>query len=627
MKQKIILLALLIGLGLGVKGQTAPWLTGGWTYQQQIVGSDTNRRASLGQQGFAYFYSAWKVKQLIAAGSTPYTAGYGMSLVGQQFRVDTTNIASKAFANTKAGIGKKDSLGIIYTNSYFNDLSDFIPVSGYSITNGKINIPPGTTNKLRLNNPTALDEYTFTVRYRITNAVTSAYGLQVGFESSFNNVSQYAYYNEASNAISTYAIFDNSSTTGSQHLPNYVTGDILELNFTGQAENYTITTKNISKGNQIVYSLSIPFTLGQRAFTHNTAYPTISPDGGGAQYEILSITYSSKTKKGGSIGGGDSITHGYNAGSVNGRWSILIGGQSNAGPGDRSSEVLLRINEIISIQPKKVYLMIGTNDDFTTWKDNYKKIVNKLEVNGIQVIKLCPPPNNNRSMLDFKNYLFGEYPNSTIDTYTPLLGSGSNLSATYDSGDGTHPNGAGNILIANTIKASPLYSVEPFKNLLVDSLDISREFVNKTTFSRTIGNETLQTVTSRGSTTNVNLTFNGAVATTSTLDIQGNAYLRNDLGILKIDGSGFLPFITRNISSYSQLAYDLDNVGHVNALGNVIAPNLSNLLPVSAYTHASPPTATSTGKRGDFWVDETDKTLYFWIADNLVAQYLSNPGF
>lgn len=50
-------------------------------------------------------------------------------------------------------------------------------------------------------------------------------------------------------------------------------------------------------------------------------------------------------------------------------------------------------------------------------------------------------------------------------------------------------------------------------------------------------------------------------------------------------------------------------------------------LPDNAFTHASPPTSTSTGKRGSIWIDPTDKTMYVWYAENMVSRYFADPSF
>lgn len=50
-------------------------------------------------------------------------------------------------------------------------------------------------------------------------------------------------------------------------------------------------------------------------------------------------------------------------------------------------------------------------------------------------------------------------------------------------------------------------------------------------------------------------------------------------------------------------------------------------LPDNAFTHASPPTSTSTGKRGSIWIDPTDQTMYIWYAENMVSRYFADPSF
>lgn len=91
---------------------------------------------------------------------------------------------------------------------------------------------------------------------------------------------------------------------------------------------------------------------------------------------------------------GDSITAG-------GNWEQLLKGYNVANygiPGDTTDGMLLRLEEIYMASPKKIFIMIGTNDtafinpnlndDYTiiTVFNNYQKIVNSLRKNGIEVI-------------------------------------------------------------------------------------------------------------------------------------------------------------------------------------------------------------------------------------------------
>jgi len=89
---------------------------------------------------------------------------------------------------------------------------------------------------------------------------------------------------------------------------------------------------------------------------------------------------------------GDSITAG-------GNWEQLLSGYNVANygiPGDTTDGILLRLDEIYLANPKKVFIMIGTNDiafinpnlNYTikTVFNNYQEIVNSLHKNGIEVI-------------------------------------------------------------------------------------------------------------------------------------------------------------------------------------------------------------------------------------------------
>jgi lysophospholipase L1-like esterase len=89
---------------------------------------------------------------------------------------------------------------------------------------------------------------------------------------------------------------------------------------------------------------------------------------------------------------GDSITAG-------GNWDHLLSNYNIANygiPGDTTDGMLLRLEEIYLANPKKVFIMIGTNDiafinpnlNYTiiTVFNNYQEIVNSLRKHGIEVI-------------------------------------------------------------------------------------------------------------------------------------------------------------------------------------------------------------------------------------------------
>lgn len=100
MKKYILLLSLVLGSILSY-GQ---WVPVGNTLQRSVDGTGFKYRFSLGSPGF------YSISDSIRAAGKTYTAGYGMSLVGQQFRVDTSVIVSKDFfTKSKADTSNLDN--------------------------------------------------------------------------------------------------------------------------------------------------------------------------------------------------------------------------------------------------------------------------------------------------------------------------------------------------------------------------------------------------------------------------------------------------------------------------------------------------------------------------------------
>ncbi len=159
---------------------------------------------------------------------------------------------------------------------------------------------------------------------------------------------------------------------------------------------------------------------------------------------------------------GNSITLGQDASTIDNRWASLLPYAStqifSGGGGDVTESVVKRLGQIIALEPRYVYMMIGGNDilytyDTSVWRGNYRTIRNTLSAEGIKLVHLLPTPRTVTNELPLKEWIESEYTgvDSIIDTYTPLLGSGTSLAAEYDSGDGVHPNDAGMALIAETI--------------------------------------------------------------------------------------------------------------------------------------------------------------------------------
>lgn len=369
----------------------------------------------------------------------------------------------KTITNTRA-----DAIGDIYNKSTWTDLSEFEQTgSSFSVSGGKIQVAADNTYFNHINLPTtsALDQWTISLTYEHTTAVSSDVGLGFGFYSSNTTSSQSIFFfgllDGANNGK--VDIYDALTTTHhySSSSLSHSLGDVFTLQCSYDKGLFTATFTNLTTGESVTNTFQNDFTLAGTTIGHNSGKLSVFASNG--TYEIRNLSFSSKMQKGGTWVVGDSYAKGYYAGVPGNRFSELIGAQVRAGQGDKTADVLAGVQEIIDVDPDVVYLMLGTNDlgqgvSSGTWQSNYAAIVSALEAEGITVIKIAPPPNNLVSMLPVKTWLASTYPSSYIDAYTPLLGSGTSLNATYDAGDDVHLNVAGNELVANTIKASPLYT-------------------------------------------------------------------------------------------------------------------------------------------------------------------------
>jgi lysophospholipase L1-like esterase len=379
---------------------------------------------------------------------------------------------SKNKVGTSGDLADSDTLrlGDIYNKSSWTDLADFTETGKFFVADGKIISPVGNNGYLKLNWFTGLDDYTLSFDFKGTNGTKSFYGLPIGFLSvnkTAESIGQYAYFYESTRQITAHSMHSNTDTISAARLPAYDAGDQMRFSIECHQLRYKLTANNITKKTSFSYEFSIPYhaAFARQQFLHNTAQPAIIGQNDGSSYEITNLTYTSNQKLGGSLAVGSSLAYGFNSSSKNhlSRWATLIGAEVNAGNSDKSSEILLRLPEIIRLKPKTVYLESGANDyDFTTWQTNLSVIYHTLTSCGITVIVLTPPPNNFRDMSVFSDWIVNHYPH--IDVYTALKDpSGSNLNPLYkDGSDGAHPNAAGHKKWAETIMASPLYKKEPY---------------------------------------------------------------------------------------------------------------------------------------------------------------------
>jgi acyl-CoA thioesterase-1 len=160
---------------------------------------------------------------------------------------------------------------------------------------------------------------------------------------------------------------------------------------------------------------------------------------------------------------GDSITQGRFATAFADGFPQLIRGDYPGqvlvagAPSVLTGDWLNAMWAFVRMKPRYAFVLLGTNDISLTLSDaviqaNLTSIAAQLTAAGIEpIIMQILPRGSIRT--DALNAWIAAQPWRSIDTYHPLIGTGTSLAAAYDSGDGLHPNTAGNLAIANIIRA------------------------------------------------------------------------------------------------------------------------------------------------------------------------------
>lgn len=270
-------------------------------------------------------------------------------------------------------------------------------------------------------------------------------------------------------------LYDNSGTllaTSSSNL-SFSLNDQIEITYIIEKDVYTFYARNLTAATNPTTSLAYNYAnnngLSQPARPNMGRY-CIASFGGTFSLNSLKI-YSKDLMRSELLIVADSKGLYYSS-QWNKRWTELLRNDIasmvvNAGGSEVTSDVLAKINEIISLKPKKVLLLIGSNDVRTsvssaTYIANYDNIVTQLLAVGIDVYHtLFNEAGINQNTL--WNHITGTYPASNIiDNYTyqlPLL-------------DGIHLNDDGNrMAYTNIINSGLNYNVT--RNLLNSPIRLS----------------------------------------------------------------------------------------------------------------------------------------------------------
>ncbi|MCS3867718.1 lysophospholipase L1-like esterase [Chryseobacterium ginsenosidimutans] len=240
---------------------------------------------------------------------------------------------------------------------------------------------------------------------------------------------------------------------------NYSIGDYLKLGIRRKGLKYIFFVQNLTKGwtlktEQFTTPTSIPFTA------HNTASPAITSYSGNVSiFEYKHVCFAKDIEI---AVEGDSLTFGQAASTEAQRWATMLNGNNlvMGGGADTSGDILLRLPEILKINPRYVLLDIGGNDllsgiSLNILKQNLKTIRNTLVSEDIEVIHCFPTPRTGATqIIDFLKTEPQFSRDLKIDVNTPLMDGNPNILALiYDSGDQLHLNNAGHLKKAEIINA------------------------------------------------------------------------------------------------------------------------------------------------------------------------------
>lgn len=384
-------------------------------------------------------------------------------------------------------------IDVIYTDSYDRsslggNYTNVVPTATISVVSNKLKMLGGDGSfgnytKITGTSATNIENYVFT--YRFTSDVQGT-GIWIGTESiSANNAYSFQCFANLSNTGSRgfVSVFINGAfqSPGSSTALTFVDGDQLELSLqrtfiVGTGFQYILTLKNLTTPANTPATLTYSTNPVAGVGFENIGYFTVGTLGGTTNGYYLSIT-SSAWKNPTFVVLGHSLVQGYNLNMASARFADQIFAGTNfkynvlGSGGALISDFLNGIREITEMKPTYAIIMLGLNEVIlgtasATYKANYVSLRNQLNQAGITCIHCACTPYNGINTAnvatynsDIKALIGGE---QWLDTYTPMLGSGTNMNAEYISPDGIHPNAVGHAKISELIKASIGVPASPY---------------------------------------------------------------------------------------------------------------------------------------------------------------------
>lgn len=348
--------------------------------------------------------------------------------------------------------------GTIFSASSFTNLSAFT-INGItaSVSSNQINISGGSgtyAKSLDYNYFTTLPRWACGATFQAGSITSSSYGLGVGPRSAntFTTYSTLGSVNLSTGgtgnltiqevANGSGSILATAATSLSFSAGDYIYEELDRFEDTVYFWAYDVTTQSA------VVSVSYQFSTAysQSALVPNTGKFALWAFGGTQNVSSFSIR-SLSPKNPDVVLIGDSKISGYYSGNYGQSFAALIQNDYRsvtlAGPGDTTTEVLLRMPEILAENANSYVLNIGRNDiakgtSLGTIEANYASIVSQIQATGRPVYNLLPLYETVVDQSALTAWIQATYPSAYI-----IDGGGANYAGTVSNilaGDNIHPN-------------------------------------------------------------------------------------------------------------------------------------------------------------------------------------------
>jgi hypothetical protein len=353
---------------------------------------------------------------------------------------------------------KNARLGVINSNPFNSSDWNVIGDPVWSFNGSSISVNSSNsvlTNRIQLkNNYTDLLNEKITIEYTLNNL--SGNGLYVGWEGvNTNNPLHYTFGLLPSNGTTYF--YNNPAWSEITHTSTMPVNSGDSIRMTIEIDKNIITcqkfnlTQNLT-GETVTHINNFYSNLA--GAYKNLGIPSLFIVSGNITITKY-LRESNDVKFANKLFVGNSLVQGYHSGTYIDTYASKLGGVINAGGSETTVEFLLKMPQILSLAPKKIYIQLLENDatlNTPNWQNNFSSIITTLQNAGIKVVCLSGVPGF-AGTPTLNTYLQTNFPSLYVDITTPLSSSANVLNPLYNAGD-NHLNTAGNLIVYYTITAS-----------------------------------------------------------------------------------------------------------------------------------------------------------------------------